>query len=75
MMATIEPKATASTEPEAQDLFGALPEQDEQVTARINADFEADLTRSHEVTLTAWHRRPLWEKLIGTVAWILERQQ
>ena len=23
----------------------------------------------------AWRKRPLWEKLIGTVAWILERQQ
>jgi len=49
--------------------------RDERITARVNADFEADLARSREVTLTAWERRPLWEKLIGTVAWILERQQ
>ena len=49
MMATIEPKATASTEPkatastepEATDLFGALPEQDEQVTARLHARLAA----------------------------------
>ena len=26
-------------------------------------------------TLDEWQRRPVWEKLIGTVAWILERQQ
>jgi len=25
--------------------------------------------------LTEWRERPVWEKLIGTVAWILERQQ
>jgi len=41
MMATMEPKATASTEPEATDLFGALPEQDEQVTARLHARLAA----------------------------------
>ena len=49
--------------------------RDEAVAARLTADFLADQSRSHEVTLTAWRRRPLWEKLIGTVAWILERQQ
>ena len=49
--------------------------RDEAVVARINCDFERDLTRSEEMTLEAWRRRPVWEKLIGTVAWILERQQ
>ena len=43
--------------------------------ARLTRDFEADLARSDEVDLDEWRRRPLWEKLIGTVAWILERQQ
>jgi len=28
-----------------------------------------------EIVLADWRRRPVWEKLIGTVAWILERQQ
>ncbi|HYA52316.1 MAG TPA: methylated-DNA--[protein]-cysteine S-methyltransferase [Streptosporangiaceae bacterium] len=37
MMATTEPEAMASSAEEAQDLFGALPEQDEQVTARLHA--------------------------------------
>ena len=36
MMATMEPGATASREPEAWDLFGSLPERDEQVTARLH---------------------------------------
>lgn len=49
--------------------------RDRGVTARIAADFERDRQRGREVTLDAWRRRPLWEKLIGTVAWILERQQ
>jgi len=49
--------------------------RDQAVTARILADVESDLARSREITLTSWRNRPLWEKLIGTVAWILERQQ
>ncbi|MGE3179016.1 MAG: phosphatidylserine/phosphatidylglycerophosphate/cardiolipin synthase family protein [Vicinamibacterales bacterium] len=49
--------------------------RDREVNARIRADFEADLAHSREVTLEAWRQRPVWEKLIGAVAWILERQQ
>jgi cardiolipin synthase len=49
--------------------------RDEAVTARIASDFLDDLSASREVTLAEWERRPVWEKLIGTVAWILERQQ
>jgi len=49
--------------------------RDRAVTARVAADLEADLKQCREITLDAWRRRPLWEKLIGTVAWILERQQ
>jgi cardiolipin synthase len=49
--------------------------RDANVTARLARDFEADLLVSKEITLDAWRGRPLWEKLIGTVAWILERQQ
>jgi cardiolipin synthase len=49
--------------------------RDPAVTARVGADLQADLRDSREITLDAWHRRPVWEKLVGTVAWILERQQ
>lgn len=49
--------------------------RDQRVAERIAVDFSADLTRSREITLDAWRTRPLWEKLIGGVAWILERQQ
>ena len=49
--------------------------RDASVTARVASDLQADLKQCREITLDAWRKRPLWEKLIGTVAWILERQQ
>jgi cardiolipin synthase len=45
------------------------------VTARLGRDFESDLAASDEVTLDAWERRSLLEKVIGPVCGILERQQ
>jgi cardiolipin synthase len=45
------------------------------VTQRLRRDFEADLAASDEVTLARWLERPLLEKLVGPVCWILERQQ
>jgi cardiolipin synthase A/B len=45
------------------------------VAARLRRDFEADLAASDEVTLQSWSSRPLLEKLVGPVCWILERQQ
>ena len=45
------------------------------VAKRLTLDFDADLARCVEITPARWRRRPVWEKLIGTVAWILERQQ
>jgi cardiolipin synthase A/B len=49
--------------------------RDHAVNARVTLDFEKDRERSREIRLDAWRDRPLWEKLIGTVAWVLERQQ
>ena len=49
--------------------------RDPEVAARIMRDLTADMARSREIERAAWRRRPSWEKLIGTVAWILERQQ
>jgi cardiolipin synthase len=48
---------------------------DESINKRLLRDFERDLEASHEVTLDMWTRRPWWERMIGPVAWILERQQ
>ena len=52
-----------------------LAVRDRTVTARIASDWLNDLSQSREVTLHEWEHRPVWEKLIGRVAWILERQQ
>jgi cardiolipin synthase len=49
--------------------------RDEAIAARLSTDFQADIAHSREMLLDGWRRRPLWEKLIGTVAWVLERQQ
>ena len=45
------------------------------VAARLCHDFDADLAASDEVTLDLWIARPLFEKVVGPVCWILERQQ
>jgi cardiolipin synthase len=49
--------------------------RDAAVSARLHEDFDRDLSHSREITLQEWRRRPIWEKLIGSVAWLLERQQ
>ena len=45
------------------------------IAARLTRDFEADARTSRQVTFADWRRRPIWEKLIGTLTWLLERQQ
>ena len=49
--------------------------RDNATAQRLLKDFDADIARSREILPAAWKRRPLWEKLVGSVAWILERQQ
>jgi cardiolipin synthase len=45
------------------------------VTSRLRSDFESDLAASDEITLDNWKGRSWFEKLVGPVCWILERQQ
>jgi cardiolipin synthase len=49
--------------------------RDRDVSARLRQDFEADLANSREVTYDAWLRRPVLEKALKPLTWILERQQ
>jgi cardiolipin synthase A/B len=49
--------------------------KDREVTKRLLQDFESDLAASDAIDLDDWRARPLFEKLIGPVCWILERQQ
>jgi cardiolipin synthase len=45
------------------------------VATRLLQDFEADVAASDDVRLAEWEARPVFEKLVGPVCWILERQQ
>lgn len=45
------------------------------VTARLRRDFESDLAASDEVTSAGWQARSPFEKLVGPICWIFERQQ
>lgn len=49
--------------------------RDEAISARVTEDFLDDLQHCEEVTMETWRRRPLLEKLVEPIAWILERQQ
>jgi len=49
--------------------------RDVSVAARYTEDFQRDLSDSREMRLADWDRRSVVEKLVGSVAWILERQQ
>ncbi len=49
--------------------------RDAAINARLTRDFDADLAHSDEIGLKEWRGRPMLEKLVGTVAWVLERQQ
>jgi cardiolipin synthase len=52
-----------------------LAMRDGEVIDRLGQDFEADLAVCEEVTLARWRRRPLWERALNPIVWILERQQ
>jgi cardiolipin synthase len=49
--------------------------RDRAVAKRLCEDYDRDRAASREVTLEAWQRRPVWEKIVGPFVWILERQQ
>ena len=49
--------------------------RDPQVAARLRRDFLADRERSRRDHARRMAPAPVWEKVIGSVAWILERQQ
>jgi cardiolipin synthase len=49
--------------------------RDREVSARLRRDFEADLAQSQEITHEMWRRRPVLEKALKPLSWILERQQ
>lgn len=52
-----------------------LAMRDGDVLTRLGQDFAADLAVSEEITLARWKSRPLWERALNPIVWILERQQ
>jgi len=48
---------------------------DPTLAARITADFEKDVSASHRVTYDEWKHRPLWQRGMEWVGWIIEREQ
>jgi cardiolipin synthase len=49
--------------------------RDTALACRLRQDFECDLTASDMITIDEWRTRPLIERLVGPICWILERQQ
>jgi cardiolipin synthase len=49
--------------------------RESDVTERLRRDLDADIAASDEITLERWRGRPLFEKIVGPICWILERQQ
>jgi cardiolipin synthase len=52
-----------------------LAMRDPAVLARLGRDFDTDIAACDEVTLARWRARPLWERALNPIVWILERQQ
>jgi cardiolipin synthase len=52
-----------------------LAMRDGEIMARLSEDFAADLAACDEITLARWQARPLWERALNPIVWILERQQ
>jgi cardiolipin synthase len=52
-----------------------LTVRDEAIAARLTEDHDRDISRSREITLEQWRSRSIVEKLVGSIAWVLERQQ
>ena len=51
----------------------AFPNPD--LAEAFGAIYARDLARAHEMSLEEWRQRPLTEKAVGRVGWVLDRQQ
>jgi cardiolipin synthase len=48
---------------------------DPALARTIESDFERDLQQAREVTLKTWQSRPLWERGMEWLGWIIAREQ
>jgi cardiolipin synthase len=51
----------------------AIP--DAAVAARLEQDFQRDLTRSRQISYEQWKRRPWWEKVQEWCGWLIQNQE
>jgi cardiolipin synthase A/B len=48
---------------------------DPALAAQIESDFEKDITQARRITLAEWQNRPLWERGMEVVGWLIAREQ
>ena len=51
----------------------AIP--DAAVAARLEQDYQRDLTRSRQISYEQWKRRPWWEKVQEWCGWLIQNQE
>lgn len=48
---------------------------DPALAAKLNANFQDDLARAHRETLEEWKHRPVWERGMEWLGWLIAREQ
>ena len=48
---------------------------DAKVAAKLTGDFDDDVAHAARIDLRAWERRSLWERVLESAGWLVERQQ
>jgi cardiolipin synthase A/B len=52
-----------------------LAAMDPVLAAQLGANFQEDLARSHRQSLEEWERRPVWERGMEWLGWLIAREQ
>jgi phosphatidylserine/phosphatidylglycerophosphate/cardiolipin synthase-like enzyme len=53
---------------------GQAPRQ-KRLAAKLSANFSDDLSRAQRETLEAWEHRPVWERGMEWLGWLIAREQ
>jgi cardiolipin synthase len=48
---------------------------DSDLAAKLNANFQEDLSQAHHETLEEWKHRSLWERGMEWLGWLIAREQ
>lgn len=52
-----------------------LAAMDPQVAASLTRQFEKDLDSARQISYEQWKKRSVWERMVESAGWLLERQQ